>query len=103
MPTRLAGAGFDLTVFDINRSVQERFAAENRAIAAQSLPEVARNRELIITMLPDSQAVRAAVVGAGQEDGIAVSKDWTTPMWFAGSNNWPRFVWEIISSRKNRE
>jgi 3-hydroxyisobutyrate dehydrogenase len=73
MARRLAGAGFALTVFDINRGVQERFVAENRAQSAENLSEVARNSDLIITMLPDSKAVRSAVLGADQEDGIAAS------------------------------
>lgn len=73
MAGRLAGAGFALTVFDIDRDVQQRFVSENRATAAGSLPEVAQNCELIITMLPDSKAVRAAILGENPEDGLSVS------------------------------
>ncbi len=73
MASRLARAGFALTVFDIDRSAGERFAAENKAAAADSLPELARNSEFIITMLPDSKAVRTAVLGSGEAGGIAAS------------------------------
>jgi 3-hydroxyisobutyrate dehydrogenase-like beta-hydroxyacid dehydrogenase len=51
MAGRLAGAGFALTVFDINRSAQERFVAENGARSAEGLSEVARNSDLIMRRL----------------------------------------------------
>lgn len=73
MAGRLAAAGFTLTVFDVDRGVQAKFAAEKKASAANNPSEVGLNSDLVITMLPDSKAVRAVVLGSGGDGGVAGS------------------------------
>ena len=71
MAGRLAAAGFALKVFDLDRRVKEQFIAAHPAVGSESPAEVARQSDLIITMLPDSKAVQAVVLGLGKEDGMA--------------------------------
>lgn len=67
MSKHLINAGYELTVYDIVAdSVAEISAAG--ATAAGSCKEVAENSDVIITMVPDSPDVEAAVFG---ENGIA--------------------------------
>lgn len=67
MASRLTEAGFELTVFDVNTERQRLFLSEFRANGAASLKGVGAASELVITMLPDSKAVRFAVFGKGQD------------------------------------
>lgn len=71
MAGRLAAAGFSLKVYDIDRRVQEQFVAHHPAAGSESPADVARRSDLVITMLPDSNAVRAVVLGSSEEDGLA--------------------------------
>lgn len=73
MAGRLAAAGFALQVYDLDRRVKEQFMAEHKAVGCESPAEVARRSELIITMLPDSKAVQAVVLGSGEKVGMASS------------------------------
>jgi 3-hydroxyisobutyrate dehydrogenase len=69
----LAGAGHSLFVHDISESVVERFLTEHAG--AQKLDSCGPSAELdiVITMLPDSNAVHAAVLGTPDKPGIAES------------------------------
>lgn len=62
MAGHLAHAGFSLVAADTNPAALERAAGRGFEIAA-SLPELARSVALVITMLPDGNAVRDVVMG----------------------------------------
>jgi 3-hydroxyisobutyrate dehydrogenase len=68
MAANLAAAGFPLVVRDSDAGAQERFAAEHGAAPAIS-PESFADAGVVVTMLPDSAAVREAILG--WEGGIA--------------------------------
>ena len=62
MSKNLLKAGYELVVFDINQAaVQEVVAAG--AVAAATAKEVAMQVDVVITMLPNSPHVKAAVLG----------------------------------------
>jgi 2-hydroxy-3-oxopropionate reductase len=67
MTLNLLKAGYNVTVYDINKEVIEKLAAEG-AKGAVSPKEVGENSDVIITMVPNSQHVREAVLG---ENGVA--------------------------------
>lgn len=67
MSKNLVKAGHELIVFDYNQTAVEELAAMG-AIPAKTGAEVARQCDTIITMVPNSPHVRAAVLGEG---GIA--------------------------------
>lgn len=71
MAGRLAAAGFALKVYDREHRLIEQFTAEHQAIGSRSAGEAAQGSDVIITMLPDSKAVQAAVLGLGESDGMA--------------------------------
>lgn len=73
MAGRLAAFGFALKVYDLDRRVKEQFIAEHKAAESENPAEMARRSDLVITMLPDSEAVQAIVLGLGKEDSIASS------------------------------
>jgi 2-hydroxy-3-oxopropionate reductase len=62
MAKNLLKAGYALVVFDINPAAVKEVAAAG-AQAASSAKEVAQNTEIVITMLPNSPHVKAAVMG----------------------------------------
>ncbi len=64
MAKNLVAAGYDLTVFDIDKSRMENLANVRKA---SSCREVAAVSDVIITMLPNSPHVREAVLG---KDGV---------------------------------
>jgi 3-hydroxyisobutyrate dehydrogenase len=70
MASRLAARGHNLTVYDLDASRAARCAAELGAIAATSVPELGRC-EVVITMVPDSDAVETAVLGTPGQPGFA--------------------------------
>lgn len=63
MAKRLAGAGFDLTIADLDSGRVEGFRAEAQARPAASLEALGLESDLVITMLPDGHAVRAVLCG----------------------------------------
>jgi 3-hydroxyisobutyrate dehydrogenase len=67
MAARLAERGHDVTGYDIHGPTRERLAAGGLAVAAD-LGEALRGRDVVLSSLPDSKAVRAAWLG---ERGIA--------------------------------
>ncbi len=66
MSSNLLKAGYELSVFDINKEAVTALAAEG-ARAAASPKEVAEHSEIIFTMLPNSQHVKEVILG---ENGI---------------------------------
>ena len=68
MARHLIAKGYELAVFDLDRSLSDGFAAEIGATSAASLPALARTSDIIITMLPTGRVVRDVVTG---ENGLA--------------------------------
>ena len=66
MAKNLLKAGYDLIVYDINQDAVKEVMAHGAAAAATS-KEVAQNVEVVVTMLPNSPHVKAAVLG---ENGV---------------------------------
>ena len=62
----IAGGGFQVTVYDLNRAAVEGLVAQG-ARAAERPADVAMGADLVITVLPDGPDVRAAMLG---EDGV---------------------------------
>lgn len=76
MTRNLIKAGFNVTVFDLNQEAVNLIATEG-ANAATSGKEVAENSDVVITMLPKGEHVRAAVFGVngvieGAHEGLTV-------------------------------
>jgi 3-hydroxyisobutyrate dehydrogenase len=72
MAAKLAAAGFELSVYDIDADVLRRFVEQHGGKIAASLPVLARASEAIIHMLPDGNSVREATLGrAGLIGGLA--------------------------------
>lgn len=67
MTLNLLKAGYNVTVYDINKDAIEKLVAEG-AKGAATQKEVGENSDVIITMVPNSQHVREAVLG---ENGVA--------------------------------
>lgn len=67
MAKNLAKAGYELVVFDFNKEAVDDLVSCG-AVAAASGKEVASQTEVVITMVPNSPHVRAAVLG---ENGVA--------------------------------
>ena len=68
MASHLVKAGFDVTVYDLKPETVSLFVERHGGRAAQSLQELARGADAVITMLPDHKVVRKVILGA---DGIA--------------------------------
>lgn len=73
MARNLARAGYDLILFDRRQEIARSLAAISDARAAETPAEVGRGVSVVITMLPDSSAVRQVVLGDGRDWGIADS------------------------------
>ena len=70
MASRLVEAGYSLSVYDIKRDVQADFLKGRSATGMDTPAKVAKNCDLIITMLPDSKAVSAVVLGSEGCEGM---------------------------------
>ncbi len=67
----LAKAGFSSVLFDVNAASTAPFAKEGGPYAvAKDLAEVGAAADVVVTMLPDSKIVRAAVMGGGGRKGL---------------------------------
>lgn len=64
MSKNLIEAGYDLTVFDLNKSSVEEVVSAG-AKEAKSIKELASDSDVIITMLPNSPHVNSVVLGEG--------------------------------------
>ena len=62
MSLNLIKAGYNLTVYDINKETVEKLVTAG-ATSAESPKEVAVNSDIIFTMLPNSQHVKEVVLG----------------------------------------
>jgi 3-hydroxyisobutyrate dehydrogenase len=70
MAARLVDAGYNLTVFDKNSEVLDKFVTENMSAGIDDLAEMAKHSDLIITMLPDANAVQKIVLGSQSSAGL---------------------------------
>jgi 3-hydroxyisobutyrate dehydrogenase and related beta-hydroxyacid dehydrogenases len=70
MAANLVAAGFPLVVRDSDAGAQQRFVAGHGGEAATS-PRSFAEAEVVVTMLPDSSAVREAILG--WDGGIAAA------------------------------
>ena len=70
MASRLAARGHELTVYDLDTSRATRATAELGAKTAALVPELGRC-EVVVTMVPDSDAVEKAVLGDASGPGFA--------------------------------
>ncbi len=64
MAGNLAKAGYQLVVFDLDAARSSALAREHGVAVADSLAELGAQSTIVITMLPDGKAVRAALCGA---------------------------------------
>lgn len=71
MAANLARAGQELIVYDLNRKVVDDFVAEFDARPANGLESVARNADIVITIVPTGRDVRRIVMGQDGEAGLA--------------------------------
>ncbi len=70
MARRLAAAGRALVLYDVKRAAAEAVANESETIeVAERLRDLGANCGVVITMLPNSEIVRAAVLG--DDDALA--------------------------------
>ncbi len=70
MSANVAGADFDLIVYDTDRSRAERFAREHDVRFATDLNELS-DREVIVTMLPTGKIVSDVLLGGTSGNGLA--------------------------------
>jgi 3-hydroxyisobutyrate dehydrogenase len=72
MARRLSAAGHTLMVYDLQRAALDALVASDPSLSvAETLPQIGANCQVAITMLPDSAAVRQAVIGGEGQDGLA--------------------------------
>ena len=64
MALNLLKAGYPLVVYDVNPKPMEELKAKGAALA-QSSKEVASQSDVVITMVPKSEHVEAAILGTG--------------------------------------
>jgi 3-hydroxyisobutyrate dehydrogenase len=69
MVKRLLAAGVSVALFDARRDAIDRVVAESGGMPAASLGDLAAGRDVVITMLPNGDIVRAVALGAGG-DGL---------------------------------
>lgn len=62
MALRLAGAGHDVRIFDVSQAAVTALAGTDGITVAPTLAETASGSRMVITMLPDGDAVRAVAV-----------------------------------------
>ena len=67
MAKRLADAGYNLCVSDLNTEAVKKFCAETGGLAPTKLADLGQRSRVVITMLPDGNAVRKVLMAA---DGV---------------------------------
>ena len=70
MALQIAQKGFALTVYDINPQAGPKLASEAPCTVVPSLAAAAGGADVLVTMLPSSKEVDAAVLGNEQAPGI---------------------------------
>lgn len=68
MAANMAKAGYPLTVFDLSEETKASVAATTGATAAADAVSLARDCDIVITMVPDGKAVRALLIDGGLAD-----------------------------------
>jgi 3-hydroxyisobutyrate dehydrogenase len=72
MARRLSAAGHALVLYDLQRAAVDALLDDDHSIsAANNLSEIGASCQVAITMLPDSAAVRQAVIGGEGQGGLA--------------------------------
>lgn len=71
MARNIAKGGHAVVLFDLNSRTLEPFRGEKSYAIAKSLVDLGRQSDIVITMLPNSAVVRAAVIGKAPDGGIA--------------------------------
>jgi 3-hydroxyisobutyrate dehydrogenase len=71
MAANLVKSGFELSVFDVREPIVRDFIRGHPASIAGSLAELGRAAECIITMLPNENIVRDAILGSGGDCVVA--------------------------------
>jgi len=71
MAGHLVKAGWRVSAYDIDPAKVRAFVQGHGGTAAESLAELGRNADVVITMLPDGRVVRAVTLGDGQSDCLA--------------------------------
>ena len=69
MVRALAKSGYSACLYDIDQTLTKKLAAETGGEAAQSLQQIGKSSDVVITMLPNAQIVRDAIMG-GVADGM---------------------------------
>lgn len=72
MAGNLLKAGWKVTVYDTDAQKVRSFSAEKGAGAAGTLAELAKNSDVVITMLPDGHIVRRVALGKNADDDSLV-------------------------------
>jgi len=70
MAARLVGAGIELAVFDVRPDVVADFVRTCGGKPATTLRDLAAHGDAVVTMLPNGNVVRQAVLGDGADDGL---------------------------------
>lgn len=71
MARHIAEARLPLSVFDIRQDVVEGFCNALQAKPARSMTDLAKQCDIVITMLPTSKEVRAVLTGESGKGGLA--------------------------------
>lgn len=71
MARNVAKGGHAVVLFDLNSTALDPFRREKGFEVAESLCDLGRQSDIVITMLPNSAVVRAAVMGSAKDEGIA--------------------------------
>ncbi|MFW8566250.1 NAD(P)-dependent oxidoreductase [Orrella sp. 11846] len=66
---RLIQSGYDVTVFDANKTVQQKYAEQGAKIS-DDLAILAAQCDVIFTVLPNAQIVKAVVLGQDNHPGL---------------------------------
>ncbi len=72
MAGHLIKAGWSVQVYDIDRNKTQKFVADHGGTAANSLEELGRNSNVVITMVLDGQIVKRVLLGDGNGTGDCV-------------------------------
>jgi 3-hydroxyisobutyrate dehydrogenase-like beta-hydroxyacid dehydrogenase len=99
MAANVAGAGFDLTVFNRTRSTAEAFCAEHTASLAETPAAAAEGAAFVITMVVDGPQVQAVLLG---EQGAATSAAPGT-LFIDCSTIGPAYTHEIAAALAERD
>jgi 3-hydroxyisobutyrate dehydrogenase len=74
MAAHLIKAGWTVTVYDIDRVKTEKFVGDHGGTIANSLEELGRNSNVVITMVLDGHIVKRVLLGDGGGTGDCVIK-----------------------------